>query len=99
MICPNCKNPIQANTTRCEWCGFELVRELNTSSDPIIHVDTTISNSINSDNKKTDSKLSKNKLYFLMGISVLLIIILSSYIIFENENREYNNNNMQEYVL
>ena len=24
MNCPNCKNPIQDNSTECEWCGNAL---------------------------------------------------------------------------
>ena len=35
MNCPNCKNPIQDNSTECEWCGSELTNKndyLNTPS-------------------------------------------------------------------
>ncbi len=24
MNCPNCKNPIQDNSTECEWCGCDI---------------------------------------------------------------------------
>ena len=24
MNCPNCKNPIQENSSTCEWCGFTI---------------------------------------------------------------------------
>jgi hypothetical protein len=27
MNCPQCKNPIQDNTTECEWCGHKLVEK------------------------------------------------------------------------
>jgi len=23
--CPNCKNPVQANNTECEWCGGQII--------------------------------------------------------------------------
>lgn len=26
MNCPNCKNPIQQNTTECEWCGSQILK-------------------------------------------------------------------------
>jgi hypothetical protein len=25
MNCPNCKNPISANSITCEWCGTKLL--------------------------------------------------------------------------
>ena len=26
MNCPTCKNPIQLNSTECEWCGNEIIK-------------------------------------------------------------------------
>lgn len=36
MNCPNCKNPIQLNSTECEWCGSEIFNKDNLNkTDPI----------------------------------------------------------------
>lgn len=29
MNCTTCKNPIQANSTECEWCGIKITNDLN----------------------------------------------------------------------
>jgi hypothetical protein len=34
MNCQNCKNPIQNNSTECEWCGSEIIFEPNNSFSP-----------------------------------------------------------------
>jgi hypothetical protein len=64
MTCPNCKNPIQDNSTRCEWCGTEI--QTNNTNNPKSYSNNNL-NSNTFENKKFN-------IYFLIpGVIVFLI--------------------------
>ena len=68
MNCPNCKNQIPSNSSRCEWCGVDI--SINTSND--------LNNSLNIG--ATSSKKVSTYLYLLPGIIILLIWIVGNLI-------------------
>ena len=69
MTCPNCKNTIQDNSTKCEWCGCEI----QTNNNNLTNSDTN--NNLNYNN--VESK--KFNFYFLVpGIIVFLIWVFGN---------------------
>ena len=35
MLCPKCKNPINSNTTVCEWCGADVPQTQKVERSPL----------------------------------------------------------------
>ena len=70
MTCPNCQNPNQDNSTKCEWCGSEiLTNNFNESNN-------NYSNHIKTDNIIENKKFN---IYFLVpGIIIFLIWVFGN---------------------
>lgn len=60
MKCPNCKNPIEDNSTICEWCGEGLVIK-NESKNQINELDAEIIDLVKSGNKLKAVKVYKER--------------------------------------
>ena len=94
MKCPKCKNPNEANSQLCEWCGAELIENTN-----------NINNSTNSTTDTTTisykpEKESKTKTNLPIASIVISlgIIFLSFYMLTElqkNSDLEHFNGNAE----
>lgn len=70
MTCPNCKNHIEDNSTKCEWCGTEIQTNNNNS----------VTNSYSKNNLNYNNIESKKfNFYFLIpGVIVFLIWVFGN---------------------
>jgi hypothetical protein len=79
MNCQNCKNPIQQNSHKCEWCGSEI----NNSNviNPTFQKETSENQILN----KISIDKSRNKTIYLIPGSLILITWLVGNMISERD--------------
>ena len=74
MTCQNCRNPIEDKSTKCEWCGSEIL--INNNISRIYNYDNTDSSNNNSNNIIENKKFN---IYFLVpGIIIFLIWVFGN---------------------
>jgi len=67
MNCPNCKNPVQANNTACEWCGTQLINN---------EAKESVSSATNKPTNWKDISSRRKVVLIILAILVFLFIYL-----------------------
>lgn len=77
MKCPKCKNPNEANSQLCEWCGAELIENTNNINSTNSTTDTTTIGYKPEKESKTKTNLPIASIVISLGIIFLSFYMLT----------------------